>query len=65
MLQAISLDPKTIIIKADKESELSAIFDYITRKDRQKNVNTFLKFASENRKIEKEYKFNREDCYDR
>ncbi|GHV20757.1 hypothetical protein FACS189428_0170 [Clostridia bacterium] len=65
MLQTISLDPITMIIKADKEDDLSEIFDYITRKDKQKNVTAFLNFASKNRKIDKKYKFNREDCYDR
>jgi hypothetical protein len=65
MLQTISLDSKTIVIKADNEDDLSEIFDYVIKKDRQKNVIEFLRFASENRRIEKIYKFNREDCYDR
>jgi len=34
-------------------------------KDKQKAVDAFLNFASKNRNIEKDFKFNREDCYDR
>ena len=33
-------------------------------KEKQKAVEAFLNFASKNRKIEKDYKFNREECYD-
>ncbi|GHV68857.1 hypothetical protein FACS1894199_16740 [Bacteroidia bacterium] len=65
MLQTISLDPTTLIIKADNEKDLSELFAYVTKKDKQKNVTAFLKFASENRAIGGKYKFNREDCYDR
>ena len=64
MLQTISLDPQTIIVKAKKESDLLEIINYITRKDKQKTVDAFLNFASKNRKIEKEFKFNREECYE-
>jgi len=33
--------------------------------DKQESVDAFLNYASKNRKIEKEFKFNREQCYDR
>ena len=32
---------------------------------RQERLNSFLRFASQNRKIESGYKFKRDDCYDR
>jgi len=35
------------------------------KKNKQKTVDAFLNFASKNRKIEKEFIFNREECYDR
>ncbi len=65
MLEAISIDPKTLIIKADKESDIAEVIDFISRKDKQEAIDSFLRFASENRFIEKGYKFNRDDCYDR
>ncbi len=63
MLEAISIDPKTILIKADKESDIAEVIDFISRKDKQSEIDDFLKFASENRFLEKGYKFNRDDCY--
>ena len=65
MLQTISLDPKTIIVKSENENDLLEIINYIIKRDKQKTVNAFLSFASKNRKIEKDFKFNREECYDR
>ena len=64
MLQTISLDSKTIIVKADNESDLSEIMEFISKQDKQKSLDTLLSFAADNRKIEKEYKFNRNECYD-
>ena len=63
MFQTISLDSKTIIIKADTENDLSAIMDFIGKQGKQKSLDTLLSFAAKNRKIEKEYKFNRNECY--
>ncbi len=65
MLEAISIDPKTLIIKADKESDIAEVIDFISRKDKQAAIDSFLQFASENRFLDKDYKFNRDDCYDR
>jgi len=65
MLEAISLDSKTIIIKSDKESDISDVIDFISKKDKRNNIDSFLKFASQNRVIEKGYKFSRDACYDR
>ena len=65
MLEAISLDARTIIIKADKASELTNVIDFISKKDKRDNINSFLKFASQNRVLEKGFKFSRDECYDR
>ena len=65
MYETMALDSKTIIIKSDNERELSEIIDFISKKDKEKNIKSFLKFVSDNRKVIKDYKFNREECYDR
>jgi hypothetical protein len=41
------------------------ILDFITQKEKNKNINSFLDFASQNRIEIKNYKFTREDCYGR
>jgi hypothetical protein len=65
MLETMTLDSRTLIIKTDNEKELPEIIDFIYQKDKLNNVNSFLKFASENRITKKGYKFSREDCYGR
>jgi hypothetical protein len=63
MYEAMTLDPNTIIIKSDNRKELSDIIDFISKKDKEKNMEALLKFAAENRKVVKNYKFNRDECY--
>jgi hypothetical protein len=65
MYETMTLDSNTIIIKADNKGELSAIIEFISKKDKEKNMETLIKLASENRKRVKNYKFDREECYDR
>ena len=65
MYETMALDSRTIIIKSDNERELSEIIDCISRRDKEKNIKSFLQFASDNRKVINEYKFSREECYDR
>jgi hypothetical protein len=65
MYETIALNSNTIIIKSDDKKELSDIMDFILKKDREKNMETLLQLASENRKRVENYKFNREECYDR
>jgi hypothetical protein len=64
ILETLTLDSKTLVIKTDNENDLPEIIDYINQKDRN-NINSFLDFASENRVEVKNYKFNRENCYGR
>jgi hypothetical protein len=65
MLEAISLDPKTMIIKSDEETDFAEIINFIIKKDRTKDVASFLRFAAQNRIVDSEFKFNRDECYDR
>ena len=63
ILETMAIDSKTLVIKTDSEDDLPEIIGYINQKN--KNVASFLNFASKNRIEAKDYKFNREDCYDR
>ena len=65
MLEAIALDSRTMIIRAERESDMSELVDFISRKDKRDNINTLLEFASERRIEDNKYKFSRDDCYDR
>jgi len=65
MYQSISIDENMIIIKTDKASDVSELLEFISRSDKKSNIDAFLNFAAQNRVIEKGYKFNRDDCYER
>ena len=65
MMEIMTLDSKTLIIKSDNEDDLPQIIDFINQKDKKINMDLFLNFASQNRIETNNYKFNREDCYDR
>jgi hypothetical protein len=65
MLEAISLDSKTMIIKSDEETDFSEIINFVIQKDKNKDIASFLKFAAQNRIEDKEFKFVRDECYDR
>jgi hypothetical protein len=64
MLETISLDAKTIIIRAENASDLAELMEYISKKDKHNNIVSFLGFTAQNRVLEKGYKFNRDECYD-
>jgi hypothetical protein len=64
MYETVMLNPKAVIITSDSEEELSEIMDLVTRKDREKNMKSFLDFVAANRKVVKGFKFNREECYE-
>jgi hypothetical protein len=65
MYETLTLDSNTIIIKSDNKKELSDIMEFISQKDKKRNMEILLKLASENRKKIKNYKFIRGECYDR
>jgi len=64
-METMTLDTKTLIIKSDNEYDLPVIIDFINQKDRNKNIDLFLDFASQHRIETNNYKFSREDCYGR
>jgi len=63
MYETMTIDSRTMIIKTDNEKELSEIIDFMSKKDKEDNLKSFLKFASSIRKSVTGYKFKREDCY--
>lgn len=65
MIETIVLDARTVILKSDNENDLSEIINRINRESRIENMEAFLKFASKHRIVKKNYKFDREGCYDR
>ena len=62
-METMAIDSKTLVIKTDNETDLPEIIGYINQKN--KNIDSFFNFASKNRINAKNYKFNRETCYDR
>jgi len=65
MLEAISLDNRTMILKSDEETDFSEIINFIIKKDKKKDVESFLAFAARNRITDMGFKFDRDGCYDR
>jgi len=65
MGQVVQLDATTLLIKSDDASDLAAIIDFVSKKDKLDHVKSFLDFAAENRILDKDYKFNRDECYDK
>ena len=65
MVETITLDSKTMLIKSDNENDLSEIITFLTHKDKFNEIDQYLKFAADNRTDSSEFKFNRNDCYDR
>jgi len=63
MYETVAVDSKTIIVKAESEEKLSEVIDFLTSRDKESNLKSFLEFASANRKIASDYKFNRDECY--
>ena len=64
-METISLNSKTLIIKADKESDISELIDFVAKKNKPSSIDALLSFASQNRVVKSGYAFNRDDCYDR
>jgi hypothetical protein len=64
MGQVVQLDANTILVKSDNENDLAEIIAFVSKRDKREHVRFFLEFASQNRILDKDYKFNREECYD-
>jgi ATP-dependent protease HslVU (ClpYQ) peptidase subunit len=68
MYQATTLDSCTLLVKAEFESDLTELLSYINQKTKMKKqnlVNQFLDFAKDNYETDKNFKFNRDECYER
>jgi len=65
MLEAITLDRKTMILKSDVETDFSEILNFVVKKDKNYDITSFLTFAAKNRKLDDTFKFTRDECYDR
>ena len=65
MFETLTLDRKTMIIKSDIETDFTEIISFINKEDKTNNMKSFLEFAAKNRVVNREFKFKREDCYDR
>ena len=65
MSQVVFLDATTLLVKSDNESDLADIVDYISQKDRTARIHSLLESASKIRIKCKDYKFNRDECYER
>jgi len=68
MYQATTLDSRTLLIKAEFESDMTELLSYINKKTKIKKqdlVNQFLDFAKNNYETDKNFKFNRDECYER
>ena len=68
MYQATVLDSRTILIKTEFEGDLTELLSYINQKTKMKKqdlVNRFLDFAKNNYETDKNFKFNRDECYER
>ena len=68
MYQATTLDSCTLLVKAEFESDLTELLSYINQKTKMRKqnlVNQFLDFAKDNYETDKNFKFNRDECYER
>ena len=68
MYQATTLDSRTLLIKAEFESDLTELLLYLNKKTKIKKqdlVNQFLDFAKNNYETDKNFKFNRDECYEK
>jgi len=64
MGQVVQLDATTILVKGDNDNDLAEIIDFVSKRVKREHVRSFLDFASQNRILGKDYKFNRDECYD-
>ncbi|MCL2346883.1 MAG: hypothetical protein FWC50_01340 [Planctomycetaceae bacterium] len=65
MGQVVQLDATTLLIKSDNTNDLEEIIDFVSKKNKMDHVKSFLEFAAGNKILGKDFKFNREDCYDK
>jgi hypothetical protein len=64
MLEAVSLAPKAVILKPDENTDFAEIANFIIENNKTKDAAAFPGFAARNRITDREFKFNRDECYD-
>ena len=68
MYRTTTLDSHTVLIKTELESDLTELLSYLnqkTKKKKQDLVNQLLDFAKSNYVTDKDFEFNRDECYER
>jgi len=68
MLQSTTLDARTVIVRADADSDIQNLLIFLNqteKKKREKLVTHFLDFAKDNYVSDPSFKFNRDELYDR
>ena len=68
MLQSTTLDHRTMIIRADMESDMQDLLGFLKQtagKKKETLVNSFLDFANDNYVTDPSFKFNRDQLYER
>ena len=68
MLQSTTLDTRTVIVRADVESDMQDLLIFLKQtagNKKEKLLNSFLDFAKDNYATDPSFKFNREELYER
>ena len=68
MLQSTTLDTRTVIVRADVESDMQDLLIFLKQtagNKKEKLLNNFLDFAKDNYATDPSFKFNREELYER
>ena len=68
MLQSTILDVRTMIVRADAESDMQELIVFLSQtegKRKEKLLTRFLNFAQDNYVADPSFTFNREELYDR
>ena len=68
MYQTTTLDSRTLLVRSENENDLTELLHYINKKAKIKKqdlVNRFLDFAAQNYNTDPDFKFNRDECYER
>ena len=68
MLQSTTIDARTVIVRADAESDMQNLFTFLKQtegKSKEILLTRFLDFAKDNYVTDPSFKFNREELYDR
>ena len=68
MYRTTTLDSRTLLIKTEFEDDLTELLLYINQKTKNKKqdlVNQLLDFAKKHYETDKNFKFNRDECYEK